>query len=168
MQDKKFPPFAKIDVGIDKCFTAKEKANIIEALMNWQDATCGIIQFQISNMSISELIMHDDDPNTWYAINFVKVYSTDDMVKKREKKFGPLSGLAVFLEDTIFTLVVVDKLFSKKNFIELIMHETGHMLGLKHGPKDTIMYKYSLRKAKITHHDICELINYWRKFFLKY
>jgi len=167
----KYPPLVRIDVGIDCCFTVKEKRNIFEALIKWQDATDGLVIFHIGNMSMNKLIMDsDDDGYTWYSINIIKSYHTDKAIVDFESKDGyKISGLAVWHKDTTMALIVVDRIIdkSKKCFISLVMHEIGHLLGLGHDVRNTLMYKYGGRAAKVTKADRHKLIDCWRKGLLK-
>ena len=45
------------------------------------------------------------------------------------------------------------------------MHEIGHLLGLKHKQKGTIMYKYNSNLINIANSDLCQLIDMWREWF---
>jgi len=161
----KTPPLIKINVGIDDRFTVKEKSNIIEALIRWQDGTNGLVLFHIGNMSIDKLIMHDDDCYTWYAINIVKTHSHDEEIKKEERILGHrVNGLAIYLDVTTFAFIVVDRLQIQEDFIGLVMHEVGHLLGLAHRPAGTIMCKYAPRPAEVTYWDFSQLMDVLRRW----
>lgn len=163
---KRIPPLIKIDVGIDNNFTVKEKENIIEAFIRWQDGMRGLVIFHIGNMSVNRLVMHYDDCNTWYAINVIKAYSDDEGIQIEEARLGHIvNGLATFLDDTTFAFVVVDRIKTDEEFVGLVMHEVGHLLGLNHEMQNTIMHKYSSRTTNLTESDIRQLIQVWRYTF---
>jgi len=111
------------------------------------------------------LIKNSDDGYTNYSINVVKSYLTDDVIQKYINKHNyKINGLAVSYDDTNLVFVVVDKLKTKKEFVGLIMHEIGHLLGLGHLPVGTVMYKYSNRPPKVTDCDRYSLIASWREW----
>ena len=171
----RFPPLVKIDIGIDKCFNVQEKRNIIEGLIRWQDGTDGLVLFHIGNMSMNKLIMDEDDGYTNYSINIVKAYSTDKAIQEYvEENSNKINGLASWHEGTTIAFIVVDKLKTNYEFVGLVMHEIGHLLGLKHAPPGTIMYRYSekrriryggsRRPTVVTPADRYHLIGAWRKW----
>lgn len=161
----KLPPLFRIDVGIDSYFSPKEKALIIESFIRWQDASHGLILFHLGNFSINSLIRHDDDSNTWFAMNVIRAMSNDSVIKRAEKELGKnINGLAITGKDASAALLVMDKLPSKKEFIGVTMHEIGHLLGLGHGPLGTIMYQYSNRPTRVTQHDLRKLMMCWEGF----
>ena len=163
---KRYPPLGKIDIGIDQSFTVQEKRNVIEGLIRWQDGTDGLVLFHIGNMSMNKLIMNDDDGYTWYAMNIIKAYHTDPSIQEYEKQFKhKINGLAVWHDNTHLAFVVVDKIKTKEEFIGLVMHEVGHLLGLSHWIKDAVMYKYSGRPTRVAAADRYQLVNAWRKWF---
>lgn len=162
----RIPPLIKIDVGIDKCFTVKEKKNIIEAFIRWQNGMNGMVVFHIGNMSMDRLVMSYDDENTWYAINIVKAYSTDDGIKIEESLLGhTVNGLAIFLDNTTFAFIVVDRINTDEEFVGLVVHEVGHLLGLNHDVKGSVMHKYSSRITDVTDFDRHQLVKFWRYWF---
>lgn len=164
----RFSPLVKIDIGIDQCFNVQEKRNIIEGLIRWQDGTGGLVLFHIGKMSINKLVMDKDDGYTNYSINIVKSYSTDKVIQEYVEENGnKINGLATWHEGTTIAFVVVDKLRTNKEFVGLVMHEVGHLLGLiKHAPPGTIMHRYSGngRPTVVTAADRYHLIASWRKW----
>ena len=161
----RFSPLVRINIGIDKCFTIQEKQDAIEGLIRWQNGTDGLVLFHIGNMSMNKLVMNKDDGYTNYAINIVKSYSTDKAIQKQVEKFGhTLNGLASWHKDTTLAFVVVDKIKTRKEFIGLVMHEVGHLLGLSHQPSGTVMCRYSGRPTRVTAADRYQLISSWRKW----
>lgn len=159
----KFLPLVKINIGIDQCFTTQEAKNIIEALIRWQDGIDGLVVFHIGNMSMKKLIKNKDDIHTNYSINIIKTYSVDKVIQKYEKELGTLNGLSVWHKEVNLVFVVVDRVKTQEEFVGLVMHEVGHMLGLEHRP-DTIMYRYSGRPTKVTAADRYQLISAWRRW----
>ncbi|MHA2426442.1 MAG: matrixin family metalloprotease [Candidatus Hermodarchaeia archaeon] len=126
----------------------------------------GMVVFHIGNMSVRRLVMSYDDSNTWYAINVIKAYSTDEAIQIEEKKLGHIvNGLATFLEHTTFAFIVVDRIKEDEEFIGLVMHEVGHLLGLNHDVQGSIMHKYSSRLTDLTNVDRSQLIQVWRYWF---
>jgi len=158
------PNLYPIDVSIDCCFTKQEKEAIIESLLIWQKATCGLITFHIINLNNDKLIFNDKNRSTSsYTINFVCMLHEDKETKKYDDIWqSQILGLAQGFEPCCLIFVVVDRIKDCDTFVATCLHEIGHLLGLDHNiNENTLMYRY-IRYTKPTWLDLENLVDVWR------
>lgn len=161
---KRLPALYTVSVAIDCAFILKEKKLIIESLIQWQEASNGLVTFHLINMDMKSLIQNETEG---YAINIIKVLSEDKEVKKWDKENGRIVwGYAHGYKPCGLAFLVADRLKNSTMFTSTCGHEIGHLLGLPHNPNsNTLMYKY-IRGLKPTQLDINELVLLWRRWII--
>ena len=160
----RLPTLYPIDVSMDCLFTVREKEAIIESLLMWQEATCGLITFHIVNTGNNKLIYNEKERKTAsYAINFIRALDEDQEVKESDERWKKrVLGFAQGFEPCGLAFIVADRNINRRTFVATCAHEVGHLLGLCHHPsKNALMYEYICQPGP-TQLDLQELVNIWR------
>lgn len=157
-------PIYSINVSIDCCFTLREKKLIIESLIQWQEATHGLIVFRLICMNSHRLIKNEEDDSSSYTINFIRALSKDEQIIEWDAVLkNSALGYAQGFEPCGLAFIIADRLYHDNAiFTATCGHEVGHLLGLSHNEnKNALMYKY-IKALKPTQYDIKELVLLWR------
>jgi hypothetical protein len=151
-----FPRLATRNVEIDTAFTTDEKGLIIDAIGEWNKESKGLVLFRIVNMCLKS-IGKDKSAND---VVVVKVLSSDEAIKSIEKNLNKKAvGFAQFSTKPMMAFIVCDKIYSKKDFKNVVIHELGHLIRLPHSfSNKSIMYSRVVDDMKIRRQDVNDLI----------
>ena len=161
------PYLFRLNAVIDKCFTLKEKQFIINSIESWEEASHGLIKFDIVEINADSLLQSDEA----YTVNFVKALKNDDVIKTCDELYkSPVVGYAA--KNMIFGLIfiVTDRADTEKLFITTCTHEIGHILGLGHSTHaNTVMHENVYKCCKHpSYNDIKDMIDIWRDVMSAY
>lgn len=153
------PHYFPCKMHIKHGFTEEEQNIIIEVASEWEEATNGIVEF---NLIIGEPINSDH--------YIVRKHSYDyDYIQKRGENNRDVRGLAFHANFFLFSdpgpiWLIVDNIrnssTSEENYYEIfrhvIRHEIGHHVGLEHADKNdsSAMLPYSRAAQCITQRDL--------------
>jgi len=133
-----WPEHAHITIYLDRTFDNTETDMIMKAAWEWSEATNHRIEYDIIQLPTEE-------PMQYHDVLFIVKRSPDDPhIILTDLDGGKTLG--VYYHNVIPTIFIVSERLGD-NFKEVVLHELGHSLGIKHLDKisdlNTLMYPYS-------------------------
>jgi Zn-dependent protease with chaperone function len=112
---------------IDRNVYDQEMLHIIEAALEWNEATNGQVIFDVKRMPRPNISATDSVIFFNVSPDFPDIILLDNARKK------PLTTLAYYNGGRILPYIaVVDERISEKDYTGVMLHEMGHYLGLQH------------------------------------
>lgn len=112
---------------------------IMKSAWEWSEATHHRIEYDIVQLPTDEPMKYTD------ALFIVKRSPDDPRIILMDLEGGETLG--VFHHDMLPTISIVSERLGADNYKEIVLHELGHSLGIKHLEKisdlNTLMYPYS-------------------------
>lgn len=143
-------------VFIDPSFTEEELIIINDGLNQWQESTGFYINWKIKNWKNR----FTENSCIQSGLIIIKTHSESAIVKEIEKEIGFKIAGYHFGKKTkcsrdVILIVADRKIHNKKNYLIVVLHELGHVLGLDHTSHTSVMsYNSMYNLQQLTQYDI--------------
>lgn len=143
------------NVSIDKSFSDIEKSDILNALDEWKISTNNNFDYQLVSYQYDKEFYENCQKNSLF---FLKRNSKSKDILIREAHYPTLLGMAIFRNEPCYyekIFIVHDRIHKRNLFKNVLLHEIGHILNLKHNNKKSVMnIDYSDGLIHLTEFDI--------------
>lgn len=150
------------NICIDHSFSEFENLLIKDQFKLWQQKINNKVAFKFKdncNVDVKSFIANQSDI---MVLNFDQ---PNDYIYELDKDQDPgMLTIGVYHNKTIkFIGLITYRITNYDKFKKVTLHEIGHLLGLNHGKKNTIMYKHvSDQTGDLTDDDIKEFCNIYK------
>lgn len=131
------------NVYIDDTFNEQQKSDVIAGLNTWTQSTQGYISWAHQPWTEYWEDIQKNSIECRRHLIIVKFTSNDKTILELEAHTGhAIAGYAFPTDDPCGVeaiYLVVDTVFNDHQFRVVVMHEIGHILGLKHNQNNSIM-----------------------------
>lgn len=169
-------------VFIDDKFSGLERESITEGVKEWERATDGTVRFNIlprGTWNVNDRLLTVPKPDSATHIThcskdiyIVRAFSKDKLVTSIESAIKEQTGEKIVLAgytnsscQVKWILIVADRIETEDVYVEVTVHEMGHMLGLRHVTLQemTCMYPSLEYSTKcVTQLDTEQFCNIWK------
>lgn len=139
---KVYPSHVHVNLYLDRDFTPEEDELIIAATLNWTNRTHHIVEYDVVKLPTEDYINPENSIIiTKLTPDAPRIMYMDQTGSRTLGYFEPNDGPIPYIA------LVSERLEGDVDFNEVILHELGHSLGLKHitGEEgwNTLMYPYT-------------------------
>lgn len=150
------------NICIDKSFTDFENLIIKDQFKLWQYKINNRVIFKFKencDVDIKAFISNQSDV---LVLNFTK--SNDFIIELDKEQDEGMLTVGVYNQKTIkFIGLMTYRINNYDKFKKVTLHEIGHLLGLDHGEKNTVMFKHVTDQTEeLTDHDIKEFCKIYK------
>jgi len=128
------------NICIDKTFSAFENFLIKDQFKLWQFKIHNKFRFKFKENCDVDIKSFMSNPNDVMVLNFDK---TNEFIAgiDKDQEPGVLTIGVYHFNKVRFIGLMTFRITSYEQFKKVTLHEIGHLIGLKHGKSNTVMYK---------------------------